>query len=123
MNLFLKKNLTRDIYLINNTMKSLNKNDKIVPAPTKPKHLAVNIQWLSGEGCGSWFHIERENQEFAIARYSPTGEIECKGIFEQTDGATIDLTNFYSFTYLSHCSSVKILQKERILIFKLVEKC
>lgn len=104
-------------------MKSTIKKEGILPAPVKPEHLSENIQWLSGEGCGSWFLIEHDLQNFIITRYNPSGEIECKGIFEQTEGEAIDLTNFYSFTYLSHCSSVKILQKKRILIFKLVEKC
>lgn len=104
-------------------MKSVHKNEKILSAPVKPTHLPTAIQWLSGEGCGSWFHIESNNQRFCITRYSPNGEIECKGIFEQIDGSTIDLTDFYSFTYLSHCSSVKIIQQNQVLVFKLIEKC
>lgn len=104
-------------------MKSTIKKEGILPAPVKPEHLSENIQWLSGEGCGSWFLIEHDLQNFIITRYNPSGEIECKSIFTQTDGDRIDLKDDYTFTYLSHCSSVKIFQKEQILVFKLVERC
>ncbi len=96
---------------------------KIVPCPQKPNHLPTNIHWLSGEGCGSWFHIEQLNNNYVITRYSPDGKLECKGLFEQVNGAKIEMTNDFEFTYLSHCAEVNIIQNETKLKFKLNKKC
>src|SRR3989344_9129885 len=95
---------------------------KIIPCPTKPKHLHSNIHWLSGEGCGSWFHIEQVENGFLISRYNPEGKPECKGIFNQESGLTIKLNETFEFTYLSHCAEVTIIQNSQNLKFKLVQK-
>ena len=95
---------------------------KIVPSPSKPAHLPNNIHWLSGEGCGSWFHIELEEECFLISRFSPEGKLECKGIFEQVSGTAIEINESLEFTYLSHCAEVNIIQSQQILKFKLIQK-
>lgn len=96
---------------------------KIVPCPQKPNHLPLNIHWLSGEGCGSWFHIEQNGTNYVISRYSPEGKLECKGLFEQVNGASIKLSDEFEFTYLSHCAEVNIIQNTVNLKFKLNSKC
>lgn len=98
-------------------------DDKILKSPEKPIHLPAEIQWLSGEGCGSWFHIEKDEKLFKISRFSPEGKLECKGIFEQISGIPFDINSNYTFTYLSHCSLVNIIQKESNLNFKIIQKC
>lgn len=95
---------------------------KVLPCPQKPDHLPTNIHWLSGEGCGSWFYIEKVENLFAISRYSPEGKLECKGIFEQVTGNNIEITEPFDFTYLSHCSEVNIIQNNKNLNFKLIRK-
>lgn len=94
---------------------------KIVPEPKKPQHLC-NAKWLSGEGCGSWFTIEKAEKGYLIARYNPEGKVECKGIFLQVTGSEIDLQAEFEFTYLSHCAEVNIIQHNINLKFKLISK-
>jgi hypothetical protein len=96
---------------------------KILPKPKLPQNLSVNAKWLSGEGCGSWFLIEIKESNIFISRYNPEGKLECSGIFQQTQGVTIDLNSNYVFSYLSHCAEVNIIQDNQILKFKLFSKC
>lgn len=95
---------------------------KVVPCPQKPDHLPVNIHWLSGEGCGSWFHIEQYEVGYIISRYNPEGKLECKGLFEQIAGIKIIMSENFEFTYLSHCAEVNIIQHTVNLKFKLKNK-
>ena len=95
---------------------------KVVPCPKKPIHLPVNIHWLSGEGCGSWFYIKQSGTNYIISRYSPEGKLECKGLFEQVKGSNIKLSDEFEFTYLSHCAEVNIIQQSMNLKFKLKNK-
>lgn len=94
---------------------------KIVPQ--KPKHLPMDIHWLSGEGCGSWFLIEGTLfKTFIISRFNPEGKLECKSLFNQVSGDPIDLKEKYEFIYLSHCAEVNIIQNSSNLKFKLIQK-
>ena len=96
---------------------------KIVPCPQKPNHLPLNIHWLSGEGCGSWFLIEVSlSKTFFISRFSPEGKLECKGQFDQVSGNPINIKEKYEFTYLSHCAEVNLIQNSSNLKFKLIQK-
>ena len=90
---------------------------KILPSPLKPTHLPPNIHWLSGEGCGSWFHIEQNEIRFVISRYSPEGKLECAGVFNQVSGLSFQINERFDFTYLSHCAEVNIIQNNQILKF------
>jgi len=96
---------------------------KIIPSPQKPSHLPDAIQWLSGEGCGSWFFIEQVERNYIISRYSPEGKLECKGLFEQINTPKIKLNNSFKYTYLSHCAEVNIIQDDINLKFKIINKC
>lgn len=95
---------------------------KVVPSPAKPQHLPEKIYWLSGEGCGSWFHIRQYEFNFIISRYSPDGRLECKGLFKQVSGNPINLHSNFEFTYLSHCAEVNILQNKINYKFILIRK-
>jgi hypothetical protein len=95
----------------------------VLIAPPKPNHLPMDVQWLSGEGCGSWFHIlKQEFGGYVISRYSPKGDLECRGLFRQLVGPLLNLKKEYTFTYVSHCASVNILQDNAVFTFKLIEK-
>lgn len=97
--------------------------NNIVPMPDRPVNLPENIYWLSGEGCGSWFHIEAHDEYYAISRFSPEGKLECAGLFEQVSGNAFKLKEKFAFTYLSHCAEVNILQENEKRKFKLVRRC
>lgn len=96
---------------------------KVLDTPLKATSLPDRVKWLSGEGCGSWFSIEKADDLFLIRRYDPEGKVECSGFFQQTKGDFFDIESEYEFTYLSHCAEVKIIQHQRVLTFNLIKKC
>jgi hypothetical protein len=89
---------------------------KIVPAPEKPSNLPVDIHWLSGEGCGSWFYLAQQNDGIEVQRFSPEGKLECKGVFHQTTGHPIDFNEPFEVTYPSHCAEVHLLQQHQKVV-------
>jgi len=88
-------------------------------APKRPNHIPLNSQWLSGEGAGSWFYIERNKSQFIITRYSPEGSIECTGDFI-TEELGFSIEADYRFIHLSHCKVVRIEQNNKTYIFNRV---
>lgn len=95
---------------------------KILPEPKKPNFLPFDIKWLSGEGCGSWFHVIKSKDMYLITRFSPEGKIECKGLFNLEDESEFDSKNNFEITYLSHCSEVNVIQGNKKYKFILIEK-
>jgi len=91
--------------------------------PTRPLNILPNAKWLSGEGAGSWFHIEKVKEYYIITRLSPEGKIECKGSFILASESNFEMDKAYKITYLSHCSLVTVIQNEIKHQFKLREKC
>ena len=93
----------------------------ILPSPSLPSNLPKSVKWLSGEGAGSWFVIEEEenSQHYKITRLAPEGDFECEGIFNANK--KINLKMNYCLTYPSHCSKVTIIQgNDKIFFFRLV---
>lgn len=99
-------------------MKRRETRENLTPTPTKPDQLPPTVKWLSGEGCGSWFHIDQFGNYYRVIRYSPDGKEECNGLFWQVLGTPINLDSDYQFTYLSHCAEVNITQNGCFLKFK-----
>jgi len=83
-----------------------------LPAPPRPEILSPKCQWLSGEVAGSWFLLESGNgNNFTVSRFSPEGHEECSGKFSLSPGTQdFDPEKPYSFTHLSHCSMVNVIQ-------------
>jgi hypothetical protein len=93
-------------------------------APEKPKHISKHAQWLAGEGAGSWFVIEVSSEPscFTISRFSPKGDLECKGVFiQEKDSNAFDIRQHYNFTHLSHCNKVTLEQHKTTFTFIRVE--
>ena len=88
--------------------------------PKKPENIPTEAQWLGGIGSGSWFYIAKKESNYQITRYSPKGIVECRGLFS-VDDVNFNLNEKYQFTYLSHCSSCTIIQKEKQFKFSLNE--
>jgi hypothetical protein len=80
-----------------------------LPPPHRHPSIPENAQWLSGEGAGSWFAFEIENQLLKVTRFSVNGVIECAGLFENTDAIKV-LKNKKSFkvAYPSNCKTVSL---------------
>jgi hypothetical protein len=80
-------------------------------------------QWHSGEGAGSWFHIEKRNDKhFLVTRYSPEGIMECKSVFCNDAAVDFDPALPFELVHLSHCAQVKLTQNEqRITLTRIAE--
>ncbi|MFT6747166.1 MAG: hypothetical protein ACJAZ2_001514 [Glaciecola sp.] len=89
-------------------------------APKRHTSVPQKAKWLSGEGAGSWFHIEKKANGFYISRYAPSGEIECEGTFKTTFNFKVN--EKYEITYLSHCAQVNVIQNNDKIKFILVIK-
>jgi hypothetical protein len=94
-----------------------------LPEPDRPDDLPNSVQWLAGEGAGSWFYIENTSKanEFLIQRFSPKGQLECEGVFTMENSKhDLNLSKAYRFVHLSHCAFVHIEQDGEV--FRLVRK-
>lgn len=93
---------------------------KILPAPERPATLSPDAKWLSGEGAGSWFVINRSDspRDFHAVRYSPEGMVECKGRFIQQDVSNEFFPEQpFEITYPSSCKEITIVQHQVIFRF------
>lgn len=86
--------------------------------PLKNEKIAENAKWLSGEGSGSWFSINEDLENYLISRYSPEGELECRGIFKVSNFNYFNLNLPFQIDHLSHCQSVVVNQSGKLIIFK-----
>ncbi len=90
----------------------------ILPEPRLPKHVPDKVKWLAGEGAGSWFLIENDNENhYKITRYSPEGKIECEGLF-YSKSRNLDLDRGFKISYPSHCATVTLVQDKWIITLK-----
>lgn len=88
--------------------------------PKPPKHSSIpdGARWLSGEGAGSWFHITFEDALLKLTRYSPNGQVECSGLFENKDSFNaLKSQNAYTLAYPSHCKMVTLIVKNKAFQF------
>jgi len=82
-------------------------------------NIPENAKWLSGEGAGSWFHIEkRDDANFLVSRYSPEGAVECNSVFINTSGYDFDPLLPFEVGYMSHCAQVTIVQEGQKITLK-----
>jgi len=88
-----------------------------LPAPTRPENIPPDSQWLGGEVAGGWFWLQPMSQGYLINRYSSEGVTECTGKFRLSSIGFFNSKNPYTFSHLSHCSKVTILQDEELFEF------
>lgn len=81
-----------------------------LPEPTRPENIPPDSQWLGGEVAGGWFWLQPMSQGYLINRYSSEGVQECTGKFRLVSIGFFNSKRPYSFSHLSHCSKVTILQ-------------
>ena len=89
---------------------------KTLPPPDVPGAIPKNAKWLSGEGAGSWFVIEKLKDNFLITRYSPTGVLECENNFKSS--LPFNPKDDFTMNYPSHCAVVSVIQEGSKIIFK-----
>lgn len=93
----------------------------VLPAPQRALNIPQDAQWLSGEGCGSWFYILVENDRIFITRYSPDGVVECSGQFKNLSEVHFDSHAQYHVTYMSHCAQVSVIQAQTKIILSRIK--
>ncbi len=117
------QNNTKESHTSGTTAKYVfrNKNELqcCLPAPeTIPPGLPRPIQWLSGEGAGSWFHIKAlDDERVAVARYAPGGEPECQSTLLNTTPEIFQPAKPFRLMHLSHCKQLHIRQGNIQFIF------
>ena len=90
-------------------------------APKLPNGLPNHCQWLSGQGAGAWFCIDKATvkNQYLIKRFSANGKLDCEGIFEIEDNTVkFDISEPYQFTHISHCAKCVIIQYGNNVVFK-----
>ena len=91
--------------------------------PIKPTHIPQHVEWLLGQGAGTWFCIDKIATNFRIRRYTPEGELDCDRIFKmEENGIVFNIEQPYEFTHISHCSKCRIIQNETVFVFNYIEK-
>lgn len=93
-----------------------------LPQPEKQSDIPGNAQWLSGEGAGSWFFIQKQEDCYTITRYNEAGETECQANFRATSASTFEIDRPFRFTHLSHCQKVTIIQDDKKISFVRTEE-
>jgi len=89
------------------------RDDKgIITQPKKPNHLPNHVQWLTGQGCGSWFELNNLEKKdiYNIKRYSPEGDLEFSNEFTILTDREFSSQCPYAFTYMSHHKMCTIIQ-------------
>jgi hypothetical protein len=85
-----------------------------LPQPVRSKTIPAKAQWLSGEGAGSWFYIEKGNDDhFIVTRYSPEGVVECNSVFCNDTAFGFNPALPFEVIHLSHCAQVRLVQNEQ----------
>jgi hypothetical protein len=79
--------------------------------PDKPTKVPASAQWLSGEGAGSWFHLNILEGNYIITRFDELGNVEFIQDFRSTNNLNFNPELPYRFVHLSHARGVKIYQK------------
>ena len=103
-------------------MRRLNKLElkSTLPQPERHPDIPEDAQWLGGEGAGSWFAMEVQSKLLRVTRYSPAGIVECNGLYEGSNGHSLDPNGPFRVDYPSNCNEVNLkydegeLQYERI---------
>lgn len=98
----------------------------VLEEPRRPSFLSANAKWISGEGAGSWFDIFELDKKslYEISRYSPEGELECRGIYKLYQATLqFNLDHFFQITYPSNCDKVTYLQSDRKYEFVFDQFC
>ena len=99
-------------------MRGIKNINETLPEPNRVANIPIQSQWLSGEGAGSWFYIEKSQTKnaFRITRYSPTGLVECESNFEINNSFdSLDIDKPFRFVHLSHCAFVHVEQNNKII--------
>ncbi|AWW29694.1 hypothetical protein DN752_05910 [Echinicola strongylocentroti] len=94
----------------------INLSETLLPPPyanTLPK----NAHWHSGEGAGSWFHIEQCENGFLISRYSAGGVLEFQDVYQKAQNLPFYVNQPFKVAYPSHYGQIILTQSTREVVF------
>ena len=86
-----------------------------LPMPLKHPEIPDNARWISGEGAGSWFVIDKADSRFFVSRFCPSGNIECQGHFLTDKEGLPDINRPFEVVHLSHCKRIKVQQNNQTI--------
>ncbi|PCJ26334.1 MAG: hypothetical protein COA97_06010 [Flavobacteriales bacterium] len=96
-----------------------------IHSPALPNVIPKHSKWLLGQGVGTWFCIDKTDNEkqYNIKRFTPKGSLDCDRIFEiENNGSVFDIKEPYQFTHISHCSKCRIVQNETVFVFNYIKE-
>ena len=94
---------------------------RLIP-PKKVGEIPQKAPWLSGEGGGAWFFIQKEIKQYRIKRFTPQGTMDCNRLFTlQGHEIFNDLVEF-QMKHISHCALVRVEQNGKCFLFEYFEK-
>ncbi|OIP84908.1 MAG: hypothetical protein AUK44_00850 [Porphyromonadaceae bacterium CG2_30_38_12] len=88
-----------------------------LPQPERATNIPHDAQWLSGEGCGSWFHLKATDNDFEITRYNANGALEFNGKYRLASENSFNILVPFQVTYLSHFEKVSVVQNTKSFEF------
>jgi len=86
-----------------------------LPAPARHPEIPESAQWLSGEGAGSWYHLEYNKHITTVSRFSPDGFIESVWQFDPLPPKTIPESENLTITYPSDSRRISLKNSKGII--------
>lgn len=90
---------------------------RIIP-PKKTAEIPELAQWLTGEGGGAWFSIQKEKENYRIQRFTPQGIMDCNRIFGLKNKEVFDENITFNMNHISHCALVRVNQNGVLFVFE-----
>lgn len=87
-------------------------------APPKKGDVPQQAQWLTGEGGGAWFCIQKKKTNYRIKRYTPEGNQDCDREFQLKNTELFDDSLTFEMQHISHCAEVRVLQNGVLFVFE-----
>jgi len=91
-------------------------------APVKHKNIPASAQWLGGEGSGSWYHIEIDNDKIKTTSFTPEGRIEWAAIYKNKENFCLTKKHDYTVTYNTNFKIVTLIIDNKKVYFERIEK-
>ncbi len=86
--------------------------------PVKHPSIPESSQWLSGEGAGSWYHIQANKEIIKTTSYTPEGRIEWEAVYKNKDNYILDITKKFTVTYNSNYKIITLIIEDKKIIFQ-----
>lgn len=86
-----------------------------LPAPVRDSKIPESAQWLSGEGAGSWYHLEYGRHLTTVSRFSPDGSTESIWRFKPLPLAIQPAAKRLILTYPSDARGISLVKDKEVI--------